>query len=677
AMSSNTNLTETNRGMFDNGGYLPAITGDIESSQPQHGDQYIKQAPADSKQQLWANIPAEMRERKQWCVAGADKRPLTPSYKPASSTDPATWSDFDSVCKAAAAKGLHIGYVLTKDDPFTCIDLDVKDNTPDEHIEQFDKIIDASDSYTERSQGDKGYHIWLRGKIGKGKKRDGVEIYSQERFIVFTGNVIKNKAIAQGQSLLNRLVAKMPSNNNEQISLKDDSSPNWGLASRATEDSGELGMLFSGDWKGRYPSQSEADLALVKLLLPQCDSPSQCWQTFRLSALGKRDKAARPDYAKRTLEEANQHLINDAKQIQHGKEMAFNLLANAFLKKSYSSTRTSKALDKLRLISEDEIANRPPMRWRINGILPQEGFAAIYGAPGSGKSFLVLDMLGAIASGKSWFGYTVRPCPVVYLTLEGKAGTSQRVKAYRDFKGGSCGISFIEYPINLLESSDCENIVTLIKDAGVDDGVLCIDTLAASAPSIDENSSKDMGNLINHIIAIQEKLGGCVLIVHHTGKDQTRGLRGWSGLNGALDTAIEVSDNDGSRAWKVTKNKDGISGRAANFALKGVVYGRDEDGNEISSCIVDSLSDNANDEELTTCLLGLIYEYYKRGDYISPIFNAKNRAFNMLNDDVNYPKGLTSKKLNSLLMNAERSSLIEREEYRNSSSNKAFRWRVV
>ncbi|MDP3331627.1 MAG: hypothetical protein Q8S55_06480, partial [Methylococcaceae bacterium] len=189
--------------------------------------------------------------------------------------------------------------------------------------------------------------------------------------------------------------------------------------------------------------------------------------------------------------------------------------------------------------------------------------------------------------------------------------------------------------------------------------------------------SKDMGNLINQIIAIQEQLGGCVLIVHHTGKDQTRGLRGWSGLNGALDTAIEVSDNDGSRAWKVTKNKDGISGRAANFALKGVVYGRDEDGNEISSCYVDGLSDNANDEELTTCLLGLIDEYYKRGDYISPIFNAKNRAFNMLSDDKNYPKGLTNKKLNSLLMNAERSSLIEREEYRNSSSNKAFRWRVV
>ncbi|MDE2317292.1 MAG: hypothetical protein KGK06_12870, partial [Xanthomonadaceae bacterium] len=69
------------------------------------------------------------------------------------------------------------------------MDLDVKDETPPEVLARFQKIIETFDSYTERSTSGRGYHIWLKGDIGAGRRRDGVEVYSQERFIVCTGNV--------------------------------------------------------------------------------------------------------------------------------------------------------------------------------------------------------------------------------------------------------------------------------------------------------------------------------------------------------------------------------------------------------------------------------------------------------------------------------------------------------
>lgn len=69
------------------------------------------------------------------------------------------------------------------------------------------------------------------------------------------------------------------------------------------------------------------------------------------------------------------------------------------------------------LMTATDLAALPPVRWRVRGVLPQEGIAAIYGPPGSGKSFLALDMLAAIAAGRWWFGYRVQAAPVLYIAL--------------------------------------------------------------------------------------------------------------------------------------------------------------------------------------------------------------------------------------------------------------------
>lgn len=56
------------------------------------------------------------------------------------------------------------------------------------------------------------------------------------------------------------------------------------------------------------------------------------------------------------------------------------------------------------LLTPSDLKSIPPMRWLVRGCIPETGLGAIYGPPGSGKSFLVLDLMGAIAEGREAVG---------------------------------------------------------------------------------------------------------------------------------------------------------------------------------------------------------------------------------------------------------------------------------
>ena len=241
---------------------------------------------------------------------------------------------------------------------------------------------------------------------------------------------------------------------------------------------------------------------------------------------------------------------------------------------------------RFRPVSASELANRPPVRWRVRDVLPMEGIAAIYGPPSCGKSFLALDLLAAIAAGRAWFACRVRPAPVLYIGLEGEAGIAQRVRAHQARHGIADGMRFLLAPLDLRQPQDRADIVQAARAVGLAGGVLCIDTLAASAPGMDENASADMGEIIAALKALQAELGGLVLAVHHTGKDATKGLRGHSSLLGALDAAIEVTRTEDRREWRTAKSKDGSDGDARPFRLEVVELETDDEGEPVTSCVV-------------------------------------------------------------------------------------------
>lgn len=242
-----------------------------------------------------------------------------------------------------------------------------------------------------------------------------------------------------------------------------------------------------------------------------------------------------------------------------------------------------------RLMTAGQVAAMPPVRWRIRGAIPEVGVMAFYGASGSGKTFLALDATAAIGSGaEHWFGQRVSPCPVTYLALEGEAGIAQRIRAYVQEHGPIPDrVRFITQPFGLRHMDDIVAVGAAMKAVGAVDGVTVIDTLNRAAGGADENDSRDMSELIEGGKHLQAIVGGVIVLIHHSGKDASKGMRGHSSLIAALDAAIEVNRSEAGRTWKLAKSKDGADGEEHAFALRVVDLGTDEYGDAITSCVVD------------------------------------------------------------------------------------------
>jgi hypothetical protein len=303
-------------------------------------------------------IPEELRSRNQWCVAAADER--TGKYRVPSKitskglrrvdpTAPDSWSDFTSTTNFALANPPHgAGYVLSADDPYVCIDLDIKNPSTDpesphlwtskEDIDRYHKIVMSFNSYTEQSSGGFGFHIWIRGTVGKGIKRGGVELYSQERFIVCTGNVVLDRPIVENQAMLELLASEMKTVAIPSLKLVkvDEVDSDDALFQRAAsaENGEKFKMLCNGMWRELgFPSQSEADESLLTMLAFYSKSNEQCYRMFRMTALGQRPKAHRKpgadgnDYLSLTMIRVRSHQANEAVDTSIGEAMSKALLA--------------------------------------------------------------------------------------------------------------------------------------------------------------------------------------------------------------------------------------------------------------------------------------------------------------------------------------------------------------
>jgi hypothetical protein len=257
-----------------------------------------------------------------------------------------------------------------------------------------------------------------------------------------------------------------------------------------------------------------------------------------------------------------------------------------------AATEPPKPEPRYKLLGADELRNLPPLAWRVRGVLPAVGLAALYGPSASGKSFLAFDMAAAIAEGQRWFDCRVEAAPVVYAALEGEAGFKLRAQAWETSRGRALpdGLRMMLQPFKLTDGQDVIDLAAVVP-AGA---VVVVDTLNRAAPTADENSSRDMGEILEAAKLLQTLTRGLVVLVHHTGKNAAAGLRGHSSLFAAMDAAIEVSRDGDRREWKVAKSKDGIDGEACPFKLAVEVLGTEPTGEAITSCVV--VRDTALDE---------------------------------------------------------------------------------
>ena len=241
-------------------------------------------------------------------------------------------------------------------------------------------------------------------------------------------------------------------------------------------------------------------------------------------------------------------------------------------------------------LNRDDILALPKMEWRIKGVLPTRGVSAIYGPSSSGKSFLAIDLAAAICSGSDWFEKKCKPTSVIYIGLEGSAGIQNRVKAWEVGRSKRLPTNFsaVLADFDLTNAADIQAIIDQTPKASV----LIIDTLNRATPGRDENSSSDMGLTLAAAKCLEQAIEGLVVLIHHTGKDQAKGLRGHSSLYAALDSAIAVTKNDKSntKSWSLAKSKDDVDQVNCGFRLQSHVVGKDEDGDDETSCTIEPVS---------------------------------------------------------------------------------------
>jgi hypothetical protein len=272
-----------------------------------------------------------------------------------------------------------------------------------------------------------------------------------------------------------------------------------------------------------------------------------------------------------------------------------DIVGAAWLKKfstmaPLSAAHSSGAAPRFAAVPDYQYVTRESLQWLIKGALPKAELAVTYGAPGSGKSFLVFDMAASVATGRSWNGRKTKRGRVFIVVAEGATGYRNRLLAYaQHYEGEYPGIRIIADAPNLLCERDYPIIAKQIEvDGGAD--LIVVDTLAAASAGADENSGEDMGTIIDNCKQLHKQTGALIWLVHHSGKDGSRGARGWSGLKAAADAEIEVTRFADNRVATITKLKDADDGAKIAFKLLPVIVGIDEDGDEITSCVVEVMA---------------------------------------------------------------------------------------
>lgn len=229
----------------------------------------------------------------------------------------------------------------------------------------------------------------------------------------------------------------------------------------------------------------------------------------------------------------------------------------------------------------------------IDGILVENSIHAFYGATGAGKTFAAIDMALCIATGRPWFGRDTLPAAVLWIAAEDSFGVDKRVRAWIDHTGLS-GIPFATLDDKEFHISKEETIQDIVDKAeqllqltGMPRLLIVADTLSKVSKGTDENSGKDLSEVMAGFDRLRRRLPtATVCIIHHSGKSEGAGLRGHSSLGQGIDSFALVRKTGSGHTIAFEKVKNSELPPLIGFALEGAVLGKYKNGKDIKSCVV-------------------------------------------------------------------------------------------
>lgn len=221
-----------------------------------------------------------------------------------------------------------------------------------------------------------------------------------------------------------------------------------------------------------------------------------------------------------------------------------------------------------------------PPEFVVDGLLETDTLSLGFGAPGSAKSFLFVDMALSVSTGTDFHNRKVKQGVVFYIAGEGHNGLGRRFQAWSRHRGvpldnAQCFVS--KRSAQFLEEASANAVAASITELASRHGppvLIIIDTLARNFGPGDENSNTEMGKFVATIDRLRAQFPGCtVLIVHHCGHSAKDRSRGAIALPGALDCEYRVEKVKDLVTLVNTKMKDAPQPPPLAFTLEGVDIG--------------------------------------------------------------------------------------------------------
>jgi phage/plasmid primase-like uncharacterized protein/KaiC/GvpD/RAD55 family RecA-like ATPase len=246
------------------------------------------------------------------------------------------------------------------------------------------------------------------------------------------------------------------------------------------------------------------------------------------------------------------------------------------------------------LIPADGFSAQPaPISWLVKHWIQDQALVMVHGPSGGGKTFVTLDWMLHIASGKaSWFGHKVRAGNMVYLAGEGHHGLRSRIAAWKHHnKVTSLNMWVSKSGVDLNTAEGYLKVLEAVRALKIKPSVITVDTLHRFMAG-DENSAQDAKTMLDACAALMEEFGCTVILVHHTGvsEEAQHRARGSSAWRGALDIEISVIPAKGDKSIEIVqrKSKDAEMAAPVYVDLESVAIPGwfDEDGEAVSSAVV-------------------------------------------------------------------------------------------
>lgn len=226
-----------------------------------------------------------------------------------------------------------------------------------------------------------------------------------------------------------------------------------------------------------------------------------------------------------------------------------------------------------------DLLNLPPKQWILDRIFGKGDLGMIYGEPGCGKTFIVIDMILSLCQGKMWAKEfdAARAVEVCYCAGEGFSSLAERFKGAMaiqeldDLPNFTCVDKMPQLFLPESQANTMSQFIAECLETGYRPDVLILDTLHTAAYDAEENSAKDVGRILSSCKDAIRELGCSVILLHHTNKGGTS-ERGSGALRGAMDFMIEIkppeSKSTGYARMICQKLKDGEQWRDKNFTLE-------------------------------------------------------------------------------------------------------------